>query len=279
MPPIYRVRLRLLLEKRHWQNHRTFCAEYEKAASSVDPRLRGTAPSRAQLHRWLCGGLQGLPYGDHCRVLEQMFPEWSARELFEKVPVDENQDQIDIQLETARRRVGALIGDGTQLVTSGSELSEALIDTVRNARECLIAVGSRSSEPTYLQEIEQVVDRRPELIHYRILIGQPHSQVLKDHLLRLVEICAPRTDDDGTQRLHVSIILDTARYYERFFLVSENSAVVVLPSGTSPVNFDTALVVHDAIYVRGLLQHGKALYSKHRLESADAVNQLEVLGP
>jgi hypothetical protein len=83
------VRLRVLLEQRHWRNHRTFCAEYEKAARSVDPQLSGTASSRAQLHRWLSGGLSGLPYGDHCRVLERMFPEWSARQLFESVRADE----------------------------------------------------------------------------------------------------------------------------------------------------------------------------------------------
>jgi hypothetical protein len=83
------VRLRVLLEQRHWRNHRTFCTEYEKAARSVDPQLSGTASSRAQLHRWLSGGLSGLPYGDHYRVLERMFPEWSARQLFESVRADE----------------------------------------------------------------------------------------------------------------------------------------------------------------------------------------------
>lgn len=83
------VRLRALLEQRHWRNHRTFCIEYEKAAISVDPRLRGTAPSRAQLHRWLSGELRHLPYGDHCRVLEQMFPQWSARQLFEPASAED----------------------------------------------------------------------------------------------------------------------------------------------------------------------------------------------
>lgn len=87
--PARSIRLRVLLEQRHWQNHRTFCAEYEKAARSIDSRLKGTAPSRAQLHRWLSGELQCLPYGDHCRVLERMFSEWSARQLFESVSVDE----------------------------------------------------------------------------------------------------------------------------------------------------------------------------------------------
>src|SRR5262249_9309501 len=75
------VRLKVLLRKRHWQSYRTFCAEYDKVARSVDPRLIGTAPSRAQLHRWLSGELKGLPYGDHCRILEKMFPGWSADQL------------------------------------------------------------------------------------------------------------------------------------------------------------------------------------------------------
>jgi hypothetical protein len=40
-------------------------------------------PSRAQLHRWLTDSLRGLPYPDHCRVLEEMFPGWTAEQLFQ----------------------------------------------------------------------------------------------------------------------------------------------------------------------------------------------------
>lgn len=275
--PARSLRLRVLLEQRHWQNHRTFCAEYEKAALSVDPRLRGTAPSRAQLHRWLSGELQGLPYGDHCRVLEEMFPEWSARQLFESVSADDV-SVTQTQSRAAENKVGMLFSADAHLVTSGSELSAALIDVVRNARKCLVAVGSRSSEPTYLQQIEQAMESRQELIHYRILIGQPHSQVLKDHLLRLLKICDAETERSSAKRLYISIRTDLTRYYERFFVASEQAAVAILPSGTSPMNFDTGLVVHDSLYVQGLLQHGKALYSKHRLEAVDAVSELEVLG-
>lgn len=165
-----------------------------------------------------------------------------------------------------------------RLVTSGGELSAALIDVVSNAHECLVAVGSRSSEPAYLLAIEQAMESTTELIHYRILIGPPHSQILKDHLLRLVKICDTQTTYPDAKRLYISIRTDLTRYYERFFVVSEHAAVAILPSGTSPMNFDTGLVVHDSSYVHGLLQHGKALYSKYRLESADAVNELEVLG-
>lgn len=57
----------------------------------------------------------------------------------------------------------------------------------------------------------------------------------------------------------------------------DRAAVAVLPSAHSPMNFDTGLVIRDPVYVRGLI-HGQALSGKHRLESLDAVNELEVLG-
>jgi hypothetical protein len=87
-PPL---RLRMLLREKHWQTHRTFRAEYDKAAKSIDPKLVGTGPSRAQLHRWLSGELKGLPYPDHCRVLEKMLPGWTAQQLFEVVRTEELQ--------------------------------------------------------------------------------------------------------------------------------------------------------------------------------------------
>src|ERR1700746_3194148 len=77
------VMLKVLLRDHHWQNYSTFCAEYDKAAHQIDPKLAGSYPSRAQLHRWLTGTLRGLPYADHCRVLEEMFPGWSAEQLFQ----------------------------------------------------------------------------------------------------------------------------------------------------------------------------------------------------
>ncbi|MFC3381567.1 hypothetical protein [Couchioplanes azureus] len=67
-----------------------FSAEYNRAAATVDKQLCGSAPSRPQLHRWLSGTLTRLPHPDHCRVLEAMFPEWTARQLFEPyAPEDE----------------------------------------------------------------------------------------------------------------------------------------------------------------------------------------------
>lgn len=80
--------LKALLRQRHWQTYSTFCAEYDKVARTVEPRLVGTWPSRAQHHRWLSGTLAGLPYPDHCRILEKMFPSWTAAQLFEAYSAD-----------------------------------------------------------------------------------------------------------------------------------------------------------------------------------------------
>ena len=77
------ILLKLLLRERHWQNYGTFCVEYDKAAARIDPDLTGSYPSRAQLHRWLTGSLRSLPYPDHCRVLQEIFREWSAEQLFQ----------------------------------------------------------------------------------------------------------------------------------------------------------------------------------------------------
>lgn len=77
------IMLKVLLGQRHWQNYATFCAEYDKAAGRVDSGLVRTFPSRAQLHRWLSGSLRGLPYPEHCRVLEEMLPGWTAEQLFQ----------------------------------------------------------------------------------------------------------------------------------------------------------------------------------------------------
>src|SRR6185437_9381753 len=57
----------------------------EKAVRSLDNK-RGTVPSRAQFHRWLSGGLRGIPYTEHCRVLEHMVAGYSANQLFAPCP-------------------------------------------------------------------------------------------------------------------------------------------------------------------------------------------------
>lgn len=72
--------LKALLKQRHLK-YETFRDEYERIALKVAPD--DVPPSRAQFYRWLAGQLKGgVPYPDACRVLEGMFPPWTATELF-----------------------------------------------------------------------------------------------------------------------------------------------------------------------------------------------------
>lgn len=75
-------RLRTALRERHLQTHTAFCREYDKTAAILDPELVGSAPRRAQFHRWLSGDIKGLPYPHHCRILETMLPGYTVTELF-----------------------------------------------------------------------------------------------------------------------------------------------------------------------------------------------------
>jgi hypothetical protein len=83
LPPLL---LDFALRQRRLTRYGAFCAEYKKTARALDPELAQEVPSRAQLHRWVTGGLKRLPYTDHCRVLEAMFPEWSVEQLFAPCP-------------------------------------------------------------------------------------------------------------------------------------------------------------------------------------------------
>ncbi|WP_028934280.1 DUF5919 domain-containing protein [Pseudonocardia spinosispora] len=80
--------LKQLLRHRHLQGHRAFCREYDRVARSLDRSLVGKWPGKAQFYRWLAGDLAGLPYADHCLILEKMFPGRSALELFEPSAVE-----------------------------------------------------------------------------------------------------------------------------------------------------------------------------------------------
>ena len=73
--------LAVLLEDRGLDRYGSFCAAYQKAAKVIEPGGGICPPSRAQFHRWTTGGLRGLPYTDHCRVLEHLLTGYSAAQL------------------------------------------------------------------------------------------------------------------------------------------------------------------------------------------------------
>ncbi|MFC4052465.1 hypothetical protein ACFOY4_22500 [Actinomadura syzygii] len=159
------VRLKALIQERHWQTHRTFVAEYDKAARKVDPVLVGQAPSRAQLHRWMSGELKGLPYADHCRVLEKMFPGWTAEQLFERVtdeqPPPQGPAAIPVDAPAQAKDLLAAIDERLQTPagevewgmarTPPATVAPALVDTVEGVSDEARKLGRR------LLELQQVL--------------------------------------------------------------------------------------------------------------------------
>lgn len=74
--------LKALLQQRHLQTVTAFNREYDRLARKVDADLVGCGPKKAQFYRWLSGDISSLPYPDHCRILQLMFPNWTISELF-----------------------------------------------------------------------------------------------------------------------------------------------------------------------------------------------------
>ena len=168
-------------------------------------------------------------------------------------------------------------GPAPRLLAGFRELRESMLATVDSARECLVAAGSRSRDAEYLAAIEAALAERPGLVHYRVLFGPPHHRVLRDHLLRLLELRDPEDRDLGIKTLHLGIVEDTVTTPERFFCASEQLAAVPIPSLTSAEGFDCGVVL-GAVAARRLLDHGRQAYAaSRRVESSDLVAALSVI--
>ncbi|MEV7008702.1 helix-turn-helix transcriptional regulator [Streptosporangium sp. NPDC051022] len=163
-----------------------------------------------------------------------------------------------------------------QLLAGFPDLQRAMVDTVADARECLVVMGSRSRDMAYLQAIETVLEQRPDLVYYRVLFGPPHHRVLKAHLVRLLELRDPDDRSVGVKTLRLGLV-DDPLTPERFFCASERQAVVPIPSLTSHEAFDSGLLLGAAAAVR-LLDHGRQTYAAaRRIETARQISELEVL--
>jgi transcriptional regulator with XRE-family HTH domain len=166
---------------------------------------------------------------------------------------------------------------GLRLLACFPDLREAMLATVSGARECLVAAGSRSRDREYLAAIETVLAERPGLVHYRVLFGLPHHQVLRDHLLRLLELRDPEDRSLGIKTLHLCIVEDTVTTPERFFCASKQMAAVPIPSLTSAEAFDSGVAL-GAAAARRLLDHGRQAYAAaRRVESPELVAALDVI--
>lgn len=177
----------------------------------------------------------------------------------------------------AHQDKGLAAGAGLRLVAGFAELQRAMLATVTGARECLVAVGSRSRDARYLAAIEEAVTQHPALVCYRVMFGPPRHQVLKDHLARLVELRDPRDRSLGVKTLHIGMVEDTDSSPERFFCASEQMAVVPIPSLTSHEAFDSGVVFGPAAAAR-LVDHGRQAYAAaRRIETVAEIRDLRVV--
>jgi hypothetical protein len=74
--------LKKLCRERHIQTYQSFVRAYDKSAAGLGDDFTGVRPSEKTSRRWLAGELAELPRVEHCVVLEAMFPDWTARQLF-----------------------------------------------------------------------------------------------------------------------------------------------------------------------------------------------------
>jgi len=170
------------------------------------------------------------------------------------------------------------LGNPAEVVYGVAQLQAAMLEVVGSAERSLAVCGSRSRDPAYLQAIEHSLGGRPQLVHWRVLVGPPHRGVLKEHLARLLALRDPADRAHGLQTLHIGMVDDPVREPERFFVASEARAVVTIPSLSTAGTFDTGIVLAHPLQAKGLIEHAKQLYaSSVRLETLAAVHALAVL--
>lgn len=120
------IALKALLQAQHLHSHSDFRREYDRCARELDPHLIGNAPTKAQYYKWLSGELQKLPRGAHCRVLEHMFPGWTAHQLFSEFnPDDLKKSPTAEEDETPLLSTSPGLGEflGSEILTTGVTLA------------------------------------------------------------------------------------------------------------------------------------------------------------
>ncbi|MBT8224033.1 MAG: helix-turn-helix domain-containing protein [Dactylosporangium sp.] len=250
--------------------------------TTVSP-LRQARQARAQTLEQVCADLDQQSASGTCGITPSMLSGWelgrhvtSARSrrilaAFYGQPTELLFAHQDAQL--------AVDDQAPRLLVGHRELYQAMTDVVRGACRYLVLAGSRSRNAPYLQTIEDTLAARPDLVHYRVLFGPPQHQILHDHLLRLLTLRDPNDRSLGPKTLHLGIIDDTVRTPERFLCVSEQAAVVPIPSLTSAEGFDSGLLLGPRAAER-YIDHVRQCYAgARRVETVDMVHALPIVHP
>jgi hypothetical protein len=164
------------------------------------------------------------------------------------------------------------------LVTTGPDVIRANTDIVSEAEESFFATGSRSRDDSYLRAIEARLKEVPRLVHHRVLMGLPFRKVLKEHLQRLLELRPPEDRSLGFKTLHVGVFENSRQQAEVFLAGNEKRVLIVLPSRRGLGEYNTALIIEDAAYVKDMHNFVKQLYAASRpIETRQAIDELPTL--
>ncbi|WP_214109725.1 DUF5919 domain-containing protein [Acrocarpospora catenulata] len=266
------IRLKTLLQQRHWQSYSTFCREYDKAAQRVDPCLLGKWPSRAQLNRWVSGELKGLPYADHCRVLEEMFPGSTAAELFSPGPLPvpaQRTSQDDTPAPVHTSLLPSPTADVTAVFTSRSAFTAAhppstLFDNASeiNAAGLSLNVICQSYPDHQLRRLLEsgtrirclFLDPTGDAIRAREAEENYTDQTLQSLTALNISILTrlrARLDEESAARLEIRVYDETIRFN---ILIVDGTTCVVQPylPAARGVDSPTLVMTHDESTEAGL---------------------------
>jgi hypothetical protein len=151
------------------------------------------------------------------------------------------------------------------LINGNDAVIEANMRIVETAEEHLFATGSRSRDLKYLQTIEAKLQKCPRLIYWRILMGPPRQQVLKDHLLRVLAMRSPGDRSAGFKTIHIGLFEDDTAQAEIFLCGNEKTCLVVLPSLEGLGKYTTAMLFSNPDTVRSYLRLTRELYAAGKI--------------
>ena len=243
--------LATLLEGKCLHRYGTFRAAYEKAARSLDRDLGDSAPSRAQFHRWLTGDVRGLPYTDHCRVLEHMLPGYSASQLFQPCPAN----GVPVPVHgAADARMSPVLHNGQALPGSGGLADVTAVFASRSefaakVEPCALFEGASRIRAAGLS-LNLICQQVPDLHLRRILVEgaqltclflDPDGEAIKarereeeyapGHLVNLtsfnIQIMARLRDHlppDARERMRLAVYDETIRF--NILLIDDDECVV-----------------------------------------------------
>lgn len=131
---------------------------------------------------------------------------------------------------------------------------------VARAESVLYAIGSRASDPHYLDAIGARLEAEPDLVYYRVLMGPPRHAALREHLLAVLQSSDHAHPAGHRRRLHIGAFADDGRQAEINLIGNERCVLVVLPSASGIGKYGSALILSDRDMVSAYRGFARQLY-------------------